>query len=173
MQLTGLLLPDCSFFHSFKILLDITSETPDLFSCVTPTRIATYPVNPPYPLDMAGPLLTGKAPVGRTKTPVGGVVINTVLLRCWVTAKRLKMSLWIRSRPHTASHTQCIHGFTHTNACTHTHSNAYIADCSVFFFSEWQLCFCRCHSLFSCGVPPLFIVNQPKTECKTNRSSRE
>lgn len=72
LPLTGPLLPHCSFFHSFKILLDITSVTPDLFSCVAPTRIATYPVNPPYPLDMAGPLLTGKAPVGRTKTLMGG-----------------------------------------------------------------------------------------------------
>lgn len=82
LQLTGFLLPGCFFFHPFKILLDITSETLDLFNCVTPARIATYPVNPPYPLDMAGPLLTGKAPVGRTKNPWGGGVINTVLLRC-------------------------------------------------------------------------------------------
>lgn len=40
LQLTGPLLPDC--------LLDITSEILDLFSCVTPARIATYPVNPPH-----------------------------------------------------------------------------------------------------------------------------
>lgn len=72
LQLTGILPLDCFFFQPFKILLDITSETLDLFSCVTPARIATYPVNPPYPLDMAGPLLIGKAPVGRTKTPMGG-----------------------------------------------------------------------------------------------------
>lgn len=73
LSLNWLLLSDCFFFLPFKILLEITSETPDLFSCVTPARIATYPVNPPYPLDMAGPLLIGKAPVGHTKTPMGGV----------------------------------------------------------------------------------------------------
>lgn len=82
LQLTGFLPLDFFLFHPFKILLDITSETRDLFSCVNPTRTASYPVNPPYPLDMAGPLLIGKAPVGRTKIPMGGVVINTVPLRC-------------------------------------------------------------------------------------------
>lgn len=72
LQLTGFLPPDFCLFHPFKILLDITSETRGLFSCVTLTRTASYPVNPPYPLDMAGPLLIGKAPVGRTKIPMGG-----------------------------------------------------------------------------------------------------
>lgn len=40
LQLTGPPISDC--------LLDITSEILDLFSCVTPARLATYPVNPPH-----------------------------------------------------------------------------------------------------------------------------
>lgn len=168
-QLTGLMLPDCSFFHSFKILLDITSETPDLFNCVTPARIATYPVNPPYPLDMAGPLLTGKAPVGRTKTPMGGVVINTVPLRCWVTVKRLKMSLWIRSRPHTGTHTQWYRD-SHTQMHAHSHSLRCIhSRFDVFFFSLEDSCVSAggALSLFNHGIPLLFIANQSISECKT------
>lgn len=95
LQLTGLLRPHC--------LLDITSETLDLFSCVTPARIATYPVNPPILSGHGRTLINRQSSIGLYQNPHGGVVINTVLLRCWVTAKLLKMSLWIRSRPQTDS----------------------------------------------------------------------
>lgn len=170
LQLTGPLLPHCSFFHSFKILLDITSVTLDLFSCVTPARVATYPVNPPLPTGHGRTLINRQSSSGSYQNPHGGVVvvvvINTMPLRCWVTAKRLKMSLWIRSRPHTGTHTHTLHAGIHTYKCiySHTHAQMHIYQTVVsvlliFIILLDEVCVSVIVTLFSHGVPHLLTVN--------------
>lgn len=72
LQLTGFLPPDFGVFHPFKILLDITSETRDLFSCVTLTRTASYPVNPPLPTGHGRALINRQSSSGSYQNPHGG-----------------------------------------------------------------------------------------------------